>query len=87
MTGVPPPSGTPPALLQWQLGHGAAPDGTPLVVLVLTHGVLATQVQLSAVDAERFAADVVRVARQARTGLVLPAATSAVRLPANGGRP
>jgi hypothetical protein len=74
-----------PAPLQWQIAHGQAPDGTKVLVIVLTQGLLVAQVTLGLIDSDRLGRNIVDATAQARTGLILPGSAGAPRI--NGGGP
>lgn len=59
--------------LQWQIGHITQPDGTKVCVLVLTQGLLTTQVALNPHDTDQLGQGLIAAAAQARSGLILPA--------------
>lgn len=59
--------------LQWQLGYGATPDGQRICVLTLNQGALQAAVSLSPEDADKLGRNIIDVASQARTGLIIPA--------------
>lgn len=75
------PDGTPqpvprpvprPVPLQWQIGQGRAPDGTPLCQLTLAQGQLQQTVVLIPADAARLAQQLADAARQAGSALIVP---------------
>ena len=71
------PQPAPPPLqvvnpLQWQLGHGQAPDGSKLCLLQLNQGQLQVQLQLTAHDMAELGRGLLSTAEQARTGLIIP---------------
>ena len=74
------PGGTPeqvptvvaPALVQWQVNTGRAPDGQPVCQLVLMQGQLTATLLLLPADMTRLAQQMADEARQAGTGLILP---------------
>lgn len=61
-----------PQPLQWQIGHGRAPDGTTVCQLTLSQGQLQQTVVLIPADAVRLSQGLAEIARQAGTGLVVP---------------
>lgn len=68
--GQPAPAAVQP--LQWQIGQGMAANGHRLCALALTQGALSVSVQLSPDDMERLAKDLLKIAGQAKSGLILP---------------
>jgi len=73
------------APLQWKIGHGQAPDGSKVLVIVLTQGLLTAQVMLGLIDGDKLGRNIVDATAQARTGLILPGSAGAPRI--NGGGP
>ena len=67
----------PPAMqvvnpLQWQIAEGQADNGTKVVALIFSQGLLNTQVVLTPNDAQQISQGLGTVAAQARTGLIIP---------------
>lgn len=72
-----------PAPLQWQVGDGNLPDGTKVCVLILTQGVLTSQVVLTPDDTEQLGRGLIQQAAQARSSLIIPTGVQLPKL--NGG--
>jgi hypothetical protein len=58
--------------LQWAVGHGTSPNGSPFCVLQLQQGQLALTAQFAPHDMDAMGKALVDAASQARSGLIIP---------------